>query len=154
MATHCSILAWRIPWTEEPGGLWSIRSQRVGNDKWLSIHASLGDAQITKWCQYFLLIKRKLSLIPDRGHRFTICPWQQQVMALFMVGSEKHKGSSLPGSMQPTHSLMGRSLTLVLMVSVLLEKMAGNEWTVMWHKTPDPHEVTQKKMDTKATVRF
>ena len=29
MATHPSILAWRIPWTEEPGGLWSIGSQRV-----------------------------------------------------------------------------------------------------------------------------
>ena len=27
MATHPSILAWRIPWTEEPGGLWSIGSQ-------------------------------------------------------------------------------------------------------------------------------
>ena len=27
--THCSILAWRIPWTEEPGRLWSIVSQRV-----------------------------------------------------------------------------------------------------------------------------
>ena len=32
MATHSSILAWRIPWTEEPGGLWSIGSQRVGHD--------------------------------------------------------------------------------------------------------------------------
>ena len=29
MATHSSILAWRIPWTEEPGGLESIGSQRV-----------------------------------------------------------------------------------------------------------------------------
>ena len=29
MATHCSILAWRIPWTEETGGLQSMRSQRV-----------------------------------------------------------------------------------------------------------------------------
>ena len=28
----CSILAWRIPWTEEPGGLQSIGSQRVGYD--------------------------------------------------------------------------------------------------------------------------
>ena len=27
MATHSSILAWRIPWTEEPGGLWSTGSQ-------------------------------------------------------------------------------------------------------------------------------
>ena len=29
MAAHSSILAWRIPWTEEPGGLQSIGSQRV-----------------------------------------------------------------------------------------------------------------------------
>ena len=32
MATHSSVLAWRIPWTEEPGGLLSIGSQRVGHD--------------------------------------------------------------------------------------------------------------------------
>ena len=31
-ATHSSILAWRIPWTEEPGGLQSLRSQRIGHD--------------------------------------------------------------------------------------------------------------------------
>ena len=31
-ATHSSILAWRIPWTEVPGGLQSIKSQRVGQD--------------------------------------------------------------------------------------------------------------------------
>ena len=32
MATHSSILAWRIPWMEEPGGLQSMGSQRVGHD--------------------------------------------------------------------------------------------------------------------------
>ena len=32
MATHSSILAWKIPWTEEPGGLQSMGSQRVGHD--------------------------------------------------------------------------------------------------------------------------
>ena len=32
MATHYSILAWRIPWTEEPGKLQSMGSQRVGHD--------------------------------------------------------------------------------------------------------------------------
>ena len=32
MATHSSVLAWRIPGTEEPGGLPSMRSQRVGHD--------------------------------------------------------------------------------------------------------------------------
>ena len=42
MVTHSSILAQRIPWTEEPGGLQSMRSQRVRNDRvtdtdWLNI---------------------------------------------------------------------------------------------------------------------
>ena len=32
MATHSSILAWRIPWTEEPGGLHIVGLQRVGHD--------------------------------------------------------------------------------------------------------------------------
>ena len=32
MATHSSILAWKIPWTEEPGGLWPTGSQKVGHD--------------------------------------------------------------------------------------------------------------------------
>ena len=32
MATHCSILAWRFPWTERLGGLQSMGSQRVGHD--------------------------------------------------------------------------------------------------------------------------
>ena len=32
MATHSNILAWRIPWTEEPGGLQSMESQRVGHN--------------------------------------------------------------------------------------------------------------------------
>ena len=33
MATHASILAWRIPWTEEPGGLQSIGMPRVRHDR-------------------------------------------------------------------------------------------------------------------------
>ena len=39
MATRSSILAWRIPWTEEPGGLWPMGSQRVGYD---CSHLALG----------------------------------------------------------------------------------------------------------------
>ena len=38
MATHSSILAWRIPRTEEPGGLQSIGSQRVGHDYMTNTH--------------------------------------------------------------------------------------------------------------------
>ena len=32
MATHSSILAWEIPWTEEPGGLQSVGLERIGHD--------------------------------------------------------------------------------------------------------------------------
>ena len=31
-ATHSSTLAWKIPWTEDPGGLWSMELLRVGHD--------------------------------------------------------------------------------------------------------------------------
>ena len=39
MATHSSSLTWKIPWTEEPGGLQSMGSQRVGPDWVTNIHA-------------------------------------------------------------------------------------------------------------------
>ena len=53
MATHSSILAWRIPWTEEPVGLQSMGSQRVRHDLatkqqslWIHLtHKLLGDSQ-------------------------------------------------------------------------------------------------------------
>ena len=54
MATQFSILASRIPWTEEPGRLQSMRSQRVGHD-WVTTHTQLGDRDdeeqcTTLWC--------------------------------------------------------------------------------------------------------
>ena len=42
MATHSSILAWRIPWTEEPDGLQPMGSQRVGHNWATSLSLSLG----------------------------------------------------------------------------------------------------------------
>ena len=41
MATHSSILAWRIPWTEEPGRLQSMGSQSQTRRKWLSLHTCI-----------------------------------------------------------------------------------------------------------------
>ena len=41
MAPHSSTLAWKIPWTEEPGRLQSMGSQRVGQTEWLHFHFSL-----------------------------------------------------------------------------------------------------------------
>ena len=53
MATHSSILAWRIPWTEKPGGLQSMGLQRVRHD-WATKHSSL--------CLYILLSRNRLRL--------------------------------------------------------------------------------------------
>ena len=56
MATYSSILAWRIPRTEEPGGLQSLGLQRVGNDtvintfkKLIASHMSFWDSFIVGW---------------------------------------------------------------------------------------------------------
>ena len=50
MATHSSILSWRVPWTEEPGGLQSIGSQRVGHD-WSNL-ACVNNSSLheSAWC--------------------------------------------------------------------------------------------------------
>ena len=55
MATHSSLLAWRIPWTEEPGGL-----QSVGSQSWtrLSTHAQISSAG------EFLVCEQISSLLP------------------------------------------------------------------------------------------
>ena len=51
MATHSSILAWRIPWTEEPGGLQSVGSQRVDTPEWLTLSLSfLYHPEFTNGC--------------------------------------------------------------------------------------------------------
>ena len=41
MPTHSSTLAWKIPWMEEPGGLQSMGSQRVGHDSMTSLSLTL-----------------------------------------------------------------------------------------------------------------
>ena len=50
-ATHSSILAWRIPWTEEPGGLWSMGSQRVGHDWATNTHTTYQVLPTTLFCE-------------------------------------------------------------------------------------------------------
>jgi len=46
MATHPSILAWRIPWTEEPGGLQSMGSQGVGRQRSLVGYSPWGHKEL------------------------------------------------------------------------------------------------------------
>ena len=65
MVTHSSILAWRIPWTEEPGGLQSTGSQRVGHDWATSLHFTSHSAIRVMLSAYLkLLIFLPAILIP------------------------------------------------------------------------------------------
>ena len=66
MATHPSILAWRIPWTEEPGGLQSLGLQRVRHDgatESTRTHSSITDLGV---CSH-LILSPPLSLFLTRG---------------------------------------------------------------------------------------
>ena len=56
MATHYSILTWEIPWTEEPDGLQSMGSQRVGHDRnnWASTQNLYTSAFRLEWKKLFL----------------------------------------------------------------------------------------------------
>ena len=56
MATHSSVLAWRIPGTGEPGGLPSLRSHRVGHD-WSDLAAAAADIRL-----HFYLVKVFITL--------------------------------------------------------------------------------------------
>ena len=51
MATHSSILVWKIPWTEEPGGLQSTGLQRVGHD-WVTQHSTALERYLGKHCLF------------------------------------------------------------------------------------------------------
>ena len=65
MATHSSILAWRIPGTEEPGGLPSMGSHRVGHD-WSDLAAAAG--AVLYWslfCEYITVFLRTHSIFDE-----------------------------------------------------------------------------------------
>ena len=55
MAAHSSILAWRIPWTEEPGGLQSMGLQRVRHHGAQLTHVVSEDPVFPSWARYFAI---------------------------------------------------------------------------------------------------
>ena len=60
MVTHSSIFAWRIPWTEKPGRLQSMGSQRVGHD----------------WATSLTLLFLKVGCLIDDYHASSVSPWK------------------------------------------------------------------------------
>ena len=66
---HSGILAWRIPRTEEPGGLYSTGSQRVGHDR-ATKHSTLYEAQ---WNRCVFTWRIQTSCDVSRGYRKSVC---------------------------------------------------------------------------------
>ena len=97
MATHSSIPAWRIPWTEEPGGLQSMGSQRVGHDLAANISLPLMLRVSAESCRkpapfdLLTLCQGRLAYSPDlfyrpsslifKGHSNTVLGWAPGVYA-------------------------------------------------------------------------
>ena len=92
MATHSSILAWRVPWTEEAGGLQSMGSQKAGHD-W---------ATFTGWCSRKI---KDLAVVPQVAGG---CDRSERALSVFLT-SNPHL--HLPGLLQGMGtSLLGCSL--------------------------------------------
>ena len=111
MATYSTTLAWRIPWTEEHGGLWSIGSQRVGHD-WSNLACrpiifctliiSFNTWLWTKWMNQDCKIYTRLiwgSLLPQSTWWIT---WTFQILCVpscsVVSDSCNPRDYSLPGS--------------------------------------------------------
>ena len=85
MATHSSVLAWRIPWTEKPGRLQSMGSHRVGHD-WSDLAAATGlRSTLPHWLQV-----EDCSLFTEATHTLHRSPHflfkpSNEVSALFIL---------------------------------------------------------------------
>ena len=81
MATHSSVLAWRIPGTGEPGGLPSMESHRVRND-WRDLAAAAAAASLLLILFINVYIHLQRSLVASViGWNFIVCPNQKQSLA-------------------------------------------------------------------------
>ena len=88
MATHSSILAWEIPWTEKPGRLQSMGSQRVGHN-WVTEHAN--HKLFLAWASIHLWSKK-----PCPGHG---CYQQMVCHPRLSVAAETRTTQKLVGSL-------------------------------------------------------
>ena len=71
MAPHSSTLAWKIPWTEEPGGLQSMGSHRVGHN-WSNLAAAAAAQSIASWHSFIMqILGFPGGVLPSLGVFFT-----------------------------------------------------------------------------------
>ena len=74
IAVHSSILAWEIPWTEEPGGLQPMGSQRVGHDRVTNTTTTIAVLGLPRW------LSGKEPACQCRRHRgYSFNPWMEKI---------------------------------------------------------------------------
>ena len=110
MATHSTILAWRIPWTEKPGRLQSMGSQSQTRLKWLSTHTQqvmmLFWTILSTWCfQRHRRIIKKVKLCP--WYRWRLCLVAQLCLTLCDLTDCNPPGSSVRGDSPGKNTGMG-----------------------------------------------
>ena len=117
MTTHFSNLAWRIPWTEKPGGLQSMGSPRVAHN-WATKHlASLASVLEAECCLQFLF-----SSTESGAWRSThVLP-----QPVFLIMKPKHRPRPSSG-WQPELPLQGSKYHLLALWSVVFEAYSSSE---------------------------
>ena len=110
MATRSSILAWRIPWTEEPGGLQSVGSQRVGHD-YACTHTSFSEPFLL--CLLFSLLQGETHTLP-LAHTHTLAVLLVVSVSLSTVLPNRH-------TLCPSHTL-SHTTSAVCFAGVLVQE--------------------------------
>ena len=111
-ATHSSIHAWKIPWTEEPGGLQSMGLQRVGHDWATSVCVCVCVCVCVYWIRYntvfcfgFLALRHVGLLRPQQGLNLRLPHWRQSLNH-FAPGMS-------PGQILRTHAVLAVTSILI-----------------------------------------
>ena len=118
MATHSSILAWRIPWTEEPGGLQSMGSQSRTRLKWLNTGIILIPLS---WGQF----------LDYASHGFMSWSWSDQHTVSVSSSGDSYSTCKNDSNM---YQELNDSVTLILISTVLLWLGEPRE-TLAFHQT-------------------
>ena len=93
MATHSSILAWKIPWTEEPGWLQSMGLQRVGHDWVTNTYSTYklnkqGD-NTEPWCTHFPVLNQCIVPCSRRQVRWSGIPISLRIFQFVVIHTVK-----------------------------------------------------------------
>ena len=122
MATHSSIPAWRIPWTEEPGELWCIGSQR-GRHEWVTT----------------LSLSRTIIVVQSLSWILFVSPWivACQAFLSFSISRSLLKFMSIELMMPSNHLILCCPLLLLLSIFPSI-RLFSNEWAhriIFLHKS-------------------